>query len=198
MNLCIIGFFIIFIIIAVIYKMTNYITIVKKGTNNKNKAIAQMRSHDESKILGYLYLDETDKGTHIYGDLDGFESLTNDGLKGFHIHEKGNSKGCCDSLGGHYNPLNKEHSGRTIIVNGVETTNHNRHIGDLGNIQVINGKVHIDIYDPLIKLNGEYNVIGRSIIIHHDQDDLGLGNYPDSKTTGHSGKRICYGIIAHN
>jgi hypothetical protein len=25
---------------------------------------------------------------------------------------------------------------------------------------------------------------------YEDEDDLGLGNYPDSKTTGHYGKRI--------
>lgn len=31
---------------------------------------------------------------------------------------------------------------------------------------------------------------GRSAIVHADEDDLGLGNYPDSKTTGHSGDRI--------
>jgi hypothetical protein len=32
--------------------------------------------------------------------------------------------------------------------------------------------------------------LGRALIIHEDEDDLGLGDFPDSKTTGHSGKRI--------
>ena len=38
-------------------------------------------------------------------------------------------------------------------------------------------------------------IIGRSIIIHEDEDDLGLGNFEDSKTTGHSGKRIACSVI---
>jgi Cu-Zn family superoxide dismutase len=28
------------------------------------------------------------------------------------------------------------------------------------------------------------------LIVHADEDDLGKGDFPDSKTTGHSGKRI--------
>ena len=36
---------------------------------------------------------------------------------------------------------------------------------------------------------------GRSIIIHADEDDYGLGGKEDSLTTGHSGKRIACGII---
>jgi Cu/Zn superoxide dismutase len=31
---------------------------------------------------------------------------------------------------------------------------------------------------------------GRSLIVHADEDDLGKGDFPDSATTGHSGKRI--------
>jgi Cu-Zn family superoxide dismutase len=37
--------------------------------------------------------------------------------------------------------------------------------------------------------------VGRSIIIHEDEDDLGLGNKEDSKTTGHSGARIACSVI---
>jgi Cu-Zn family superoxide dismutase len=36
---------------------------------------------------------------------------------------------------------------------------------------------------------------GRSLIIHADEDDLGLGSHEDSKTTGHSGARIACAII---
>jgi Cu-Zn family superoxide dismutase len=31
---------------------------------------------------------------------------------------------------------------------------------------------------------------GRSLIVHADEDDLGLGGHEDSITTGHSGARI--------
>jgi len=38
-------------------------------------------------------------------------------------------------------------------------------------------------------------ILGRSIIIHEDKDDLGLGTFEDSKTTGHSGARIACALI---
>jgi superoxide dismutase, Cu-Zn family len=47
----------------------------------------------------------------------------------------------------------------------------------------------------LIKLDGAISVIGRSFVVHKDMDDLGLGPYPDSKTTGHSGARVACGVI---
>ena len=36
---------------------------------------------------------------------------------------------------------------------------------------------------------------GRSVIVHADEDDYGLGKKDDSKTTGHSGKRIACAVI---
>jgi len=38
-------------------------------------------------------------------------------------------------------------------------------------------------------------LFGRSFIIHADEDDYGMGDKPDSHTTGHSGKRIGCAII---
>ena len=34
------------------------------------------------------------------------------------------------------------------------------------------------------------NIIGRSIVVHADEDDLGLGGVADSKTTGNAGARV--------
>jgi Cu-Zn family superoxide dismutase len=36
---------------------------------------------------------------------------------------------------------------------------------------------------------------GRSLIVHADEDDLGLGEHDDSKTTGHSGARIACAVF---
>jgi Cu-Zn family superoxide dismutase len=50
----------------------------------------------------------------------------------------------------------------------------------------------------MIKLRGsKANIIGRGLIIHADEDDCGLGDYHDSSTTGHSGKRIACAIIGY-
>ena len=39
------------------------------------------------------------------------------------------------------------------------------------------------------------DLFGRSVIIHADEDDYGLGGFEDSLTTGHSGKRIACAVI---
>jgi Cu-Zn family superoxide dismutase len=71
-----------------------------------------------------------------------------------------------------------------------------RHVGDLGNIKAdSNGVAEFRIVDNMVQLNGPYNVIGRSVVIHEDIDDFGLGGHSDSLTTGHAGKRIGCGVI---
>ena len=52
----------------------------------------------------------------------------------------------------------------------------NRHAGDLGNITASkNGTVKTTRRDPIIKLKGKYNIIGRMVVIHKNEDDLGKG-----------------------
>ena len=88
----------------------------------------------------------------------------------------------------HFNPYNQTHGGRDDLV---------RHVGDLGNlIADSQGKVITEFTDHMIKLRGDKaNIIGRGLIIHADPDDCGKGTFPDSKTTGHAGKRIACSII---
>ncbi len=38
-------------------------------------------------------------------------------------------------------------------------------------------------------------MVGRAIVVHADEDDLGRGGFEDSKTTGHAGSRISCGVI---
>jgi Cu-Zn family superoxide dismutase len=37
--------------------------------------------------------------------------------------------------------------------------------------------------------------LGRTVIVHADPDDLGLGGQPDSLITGNAGKRMACSII---
>lgn len=164
------------------------------GNINKT-AIAQIRLANDN-IIGYITLNETDNNnTIISGNLSGLIP----GYHAIHIHEKGNPIKCCDKLGDHYNPFNKLHGGRTFKnIFDKEIINFDRHVGDLGNIKVeSDGTCKFKFEDTLVKLSGEYSVIGRSIVIHENEDDLGLSNHIDSKTTGNSGKRIAYGIIGY-
>ena len=52
--------------------------------------------------------------------------------------------------------------------------------------------------DKIIKLRGKYSIIGRSVVIHEDEDDLGKGGHKDSCTTGLCSKRIACGIIGYS
>ncbi len=105
------------------------------------------------------------------------------GLHGFHIHKAGDLRGegclgACEHL----------HVGRPADHGGRPGTKGSRHTGDLGNIEQVGDKpVH---YSYLIKGIRPSDLLGRSLIVHEDEDDLGKGDFPDSKTTGHSGKRI--------
>jgi hypothetical protein len=57
------------------------------------------------------------------------------------------------------------------------------------------GIANVDITDSVISLRSTHSIIGRSLVVHKDEDDLGLGNKPDSKTTGASGARVACGTI---
>jgi Cu-Zn family superoxide dismutase len=123
----------------------------------------------------------------IQGQLSG---LRPNKKHGFHIHEYGDLSMGCASLCSHFNPDKKLHGG---------LTSRNHHAGDLGNI-VSNsrGIAPVSLKSRLLKTWGKYNIIGRSIVVHEDEDDLGRGGHEDSHMTGHSGKRIGCAIIGHS
>jgi len=116
------------------------------------------------------------------------------GLHGFHVHEKADFSNGCASAGPHYNPFGKTHGG---------PEDDERHVGDLGNIEAnAAGVAEGEILDRLIKLDGETSVIGRSMMVHADPDDLGKGDHSEpgtngktSKTTGNAGARVACGEI---
>ena len=96
----------------------------------------------------------------------------------------------CESMCAHFNPYHKDHGG---------PDSKNRHVGDLGNLKTDSeGVAKYSITDNLIKLRGtKCNIIGRGLIIHAEEDDCGKGSFPDSLTTGHSGKRIACAVIGY-
>jgi len=101
------------------------------------------------------------------------------GKHGFHIHKAGDLRGeGCMGLCEHYDIGNNNHGG---YEKGE------RHTGDLGNIEIINGICNKEYYIKGISVK---DLWGRSVIVHADEDDLGKGGFEDSKITGHSGARI--------
>jgi len=155
-----------------------------------NRIIVAVAYINDKKIKGTIHFYENviDNTVVIDIDLQGFKK---NGVHGLHIHEAGDLTDNCMSACAHFNPYNKNHGG----IHSKE-----RHVGDLGNITADeNGIVKMQITDNLIKLrNSKCNIIGRSVVIHEDPDDNGLGGHEDSLITGHSGKRIACAVIGYS
>eukprot|EP00743_Colponemidia_sp_Colp-15_P000340 GILK01000392.1.p1 GENE.GILK01000392.1~~GILK01000392.1.p1 ORF type:complete len:154 (+),score=11.11 GILK01000392.1:48-509(+) len=124
-----------------------------------------------------------DAPTHIKGTIRGLTP----GQHGFHIHAFGDLSQGCTSAGPHYNPFGKTHGAKE---------DEERHVGDLGNVEAnADGVSEFEMEDRLVSLIGPYSVIGRSLVVHENVDDLGRGGFEDSKTTGHAGGRVACGVI---
>ncbi|XP_022915986.2 superoxide dismutase [Cu-Zn]-like [Onthophagus taurus] len=149
----------------------------------ENKGIAIITT-GVSGVSGSLTFTElSGGGVHIVGTIKG---LTR-GKHGFHIHSKGDLTDGCGSTGSHFNPYNKTH--------GAPDAEH-RHVGDLGNIEAgANGIATVDITDKIICLTGETGILGRAVVVHSGEDDLGLQDTDESHTTGSAGSRVGCGII---
>ncbi|XP_057324328.1 superoxide dismutase [Cu-Zn] [Microplitis mediator] len=139
----------------------------------------------QGEVAGTLWF-EQDSGSNpvkVTGEVTGLKP----GLHGFHIHEFGDNTNGCTSAGPHFNPLGKEHGG---------PEDSSRHVGDLGNVQAgADGVAKVNITDKMIALQGDHTIIGRTLVVHADPDDLGKGGHELSKTTGNAGARLACGVI---
>ncbi|XP_012280251.1 superoxide dismutase [Cu-Zn] [Orussus abietinus] len=136
-------------------------------------------------VKGTLYFEQPDEAhpVKVTGEVSGLKQ----GLHGFHVHEFGDNTNGCTSAGAHFNPLRKDHGGPESVV---------RHVGDLGNVEAdSSGVAKVEITDKIIQLQGPHSVIGRTLVVHADPDDLGKGGHELSKTTGNAGARLACGVI---
>ncbi|XP_043471981.1 superoxide dismutase [Cu-Zn] 5-like [Leptopilina heterotoma] len=132
---------------------------------------------------GILNLEQLPNGVRITGTIKGLSP----GLHGFHVHEKGDLTKGCSSAGAHFNPYQVHHGAPNDPL---------RHVGDLGNIQVgEDGTAQVDGTDHYLTLMGARGAIGRAIVIHEKEDDLGRGRTEDSLKTGSAGARLACGIV---
>ena len=141
---------------------------------------------------GVVHFEEvTPKGASIPKVKISYEirGLSN-GKHGFHIHEAGDLSEGCKSACAHFNPLNKNHGG---------PHSKERHAGDLGNVVSHGGLAKGEVTCEHLSLReGKFNILGRSIIVHEDEDDLGKGKgekRAESLKTGNAGKRLMCVVI---
>ena len=133
-------------------------------------------------VKGTVLFSNRKNGLHIEAE---FTQLPK-GKHGFHIHKAGDLRGeGCKLACDHY------HKGEPSNHGGPPTSkkSQQRHTGDLGNVEHL-GKYTYNLHDVTVD-----EIIGRSVIVHADEDDYGLGGKEDSLKTGHAGARIACAII---
>ena len=113
------------------------------------------------------------------------------GYHGFHIHKFGDLTDGCKSAGPHFTTYKKNiHGGPNSKL---------KHNGDLGNIfnkkNNVKGTKKFSSKVLTIDQCSKNSIIGRSIIVHKDKDDLGKGNNLESLITGNAGARLACGVI---
>ncbi|CAF1259157.1 unnamed protein product [Rotaria sordida] len=111
---------------------------------------------------------------------------------GFHIHSQpiGDNHNC-SAGGAHFNPYNTSHG-------MPKDSLMQRHVGDLGNIEVnADGRAYVALRDDIISLGFDKtrNVIGLPLMIHNLTDDGGHTGKGESNMTGNAGPRIACGTI---
>ncbi|EGC39633.1 hypothetical protein DICPUDRAFT_45088 [Dictyostelium purpureum] len=147
-----------------------------------SKAVCVLKGE---KVNGVVKFTQDGEGKPVSVEYE-IEGLTQ-GKHGFHVHAFGDTTNGCISAGPHFNPFGKAHAGPTAA---------DRHVGDLGNIEASgDSTTKGTISDSVISLVGQHSIVGRTIVVHADEDDLGLGGHDDSKTTGHAGARVSCGVI---
>jgi len=154
-----------------------YFIINKSAFSSMNGVMGAVAVFKTDKIEGEVVISEYRDGVKVRA----YFTKLPPGKHGFHIHKAGDLRGeGCHGLCEHYDIGNNAHG-------GAPDHKGERHIGDLGNIELKEGKCEKDYY---IKGIQPSDLWGRSIIVHDDEDDLGNGPFEDSKVTGHSGERI--------
>lgn len=110
---------------------------------------------------------------------------------GVHVHETANFHDGCASTGDHFNPFGFNHGDNHFKF---------KHLGDLGNILANSwGIAKGSNLVSDIPLSGRNTILGRAIVVHENEDDLGLGGDDASRAAagGNAGGRKFCGKIVH-
>ncbi|KAH9491378.1 Superoxide dismutase [Cu-Zn] [Bulinus truncatus] len=107
--------------------------------------------------------------------------------RGFHVHQFGYISESCLFTGPHFNPDRSAHGGKESQI---------RHVGDYGNIELMtNDFISVQLTDSRSSLFGDDSILGRSLVIHEHEDDLGTRDTVESKTIGSSGAIVSCCVI---
>lgn len=132
------------------------------------------------KVTGTITFEQADctGPVSITGSLNGLAA----GKHGWHIHTLGNAGAGCGSAftGGHWNPFNAP-------LGDKNDGRKKREVGQIGNVECDeNANCDVNDSDALIRLHGLRSIIGRSLVVHLNED---------GGKTGGSGSRVACATI---
>ncbi len=149
-----------------------------RGRPPKADAVSVLIPTKGNTAAGVVTFSRAKGGVRVVAEVTGLST----GAHAIHIHEFGDCRSSDGSSAGeHFNPDNQPHGAPDA---------QERHVGDLGNLQADkNGAASLDIIDPLLALEGEHSIIGRSVVVHAQEDDF------TTQPHGAAGGRLACGTI---
>lgn len=160
---------------------------LRRAINRKVHAVGVIRRCTDDARVGEIRLTNRGDVMRITVHMD--DAQLQDGLHGFHLHRCGDERNpdkTCGSMCEHYA---RE---KTSVHGGLRSAE--RHEGDLGNVESVDGIVRAKIHVSPDQLTLE-ECYGRAFIVHEGEDDLGMGGDEESLVTGNAGRRHAYAIV---
>ncbi|XP_027791717.2 extracellular superoxide dismutase [Cu-Zn] [Marmota flaviventris] len=136
----------------------------------------------QPRVSGLVLFRQPAPGAKLeaFFDLEGFPAEPNSSIRAIHVHQFGDLSQGCESTGPHYNPLGAPHP---------------RHPGDFGNFAVRDGRLWKYRAGLAASLAGPHSIMGRAVVVHAGEDDLGRGGNQASVENGNAGRRLACCVV---
>ncbi|XP_062069046.1 extracellular superoxide dismutase [Cu-Zn] [Lepus europaeus] len=136
----------------------------------------------QPRVSGLVVFRQHGPGAQLeaFFDLEGFPVEANLSSRAIHVHQFGDLSQGCDSTGAHYNPLAVQHP---------------QHPGDFGNFAVRDGRLWKYRSGLAASLAGPHSIVGRAVVVHAGEDDLGRGGNAASVENGNAGPRLACCVV---
>ncbi len=152
---------------------------VPVGTAGPEESTAVAVLHNADGVeIGSARFVQTESGVLLSAEVG---NVARPGAHGFHVHEVGECIPPFKSAGGHFNPNG--------MLHGCPD-NPERHAGDFGNIEIVQGSGSLEILSKLVTITpDETSIVGLAVILHEKTDNC------VSQPTGAAGARLACGVI---
>lgn len=137
---------------------------------------------DQPRVTGLVLFRQLSPGARLdaFFDLEGFPAEPNVSSRAIHVHQFGDLSQGCESTGPHYNPMAVQHP---------------QHPGDFGNFVVRDGRLWKYRTGLTASLAGPHSILGRAVVVHAGEDDLGRGGNQASVENGNAGRRLACCVV---